>query len=921
MNETTPEKASPAAKPAQKPLSIESKFRHIKENLKYIFYPLTKKETKLFKPMLDKLKNNKILSETQAKKILADLQKPPYSFFTRSSAIRELIIGQIIDRLNKSASKEFKDKLLKHFESATSTTDSTLEDVKQTMKKYGLTAGLKAITSKSKVTGDPLFNSPIGIPLDKKFYEGRNDKAVLPVGERYAKHIPEFFWNEIKDGDPIKMFVFQSMSHYYKFTVNFYNDIKSDTVKSLMYYGFVKPMQLAMQGILKIMSASNLQKAADVGKFVSKYLGKFVKTISSLMSKGNKILQKSGASFEIKHIFSTLTTAMQSLTKDIGKMTSLLRIVSGVLGIAKRNPTSARQYRIKNRANSFLQNKLFLIVLLEHKGANRIDRYYIQLVARIIANFRGDDDLRKHFKALKPNIMHLLMSPGRGQRFLKSIDQTLYKRYKVTSNLAKRREIIETALDLLLPVKILNQKEKKSPENKRLQALHKLFTYSFAAVTRGTSFNKERSQQLLSITLLLDNVRVYVVKKDLVKANKILNLLVSGIKIFNKMLSTKEKKIIAENYPELADFLNHPDKVKKLIDAIRNPKQAAKDSIVLAKKIKDLLGVKRKAERDKHIKKIQKFVAELNIVKSRLKRNKHYRRVTARLSRLRKKYDSLEKSYSSLDKELKKLYAQYGKIRTQFGTLNSKIKLEKNPKNIAELKKTAIALMRQGKKIEKQIAVVHVKIKKISKQLSPLDKAVRVASIALQRVTAPLRKVQGKISYASHELAKVHKELQQMKALQALMEATGTKEAVAKLLTYTKRLLLKDIPKQIRAKAKTGVLREVYSGANVPPLLAKANKMCDYIITKSNLAPIFGKKAPAKSLLFRLLVLNRVKAENPNPAKLKQIIFESIITSLQTTKYIAYLKRTAKASLSEAQRKKNIKRLKFHINKAVSSIA
>jgi len=915
------EKVRPKQGPSGKAVPIEVKFRRIKENLKYIFYPLTKKETKLFKPQIEKIKSKNSLSESEAAKLIKDLSKPPFNLFSRSSALREIIIGEIIGKLDKSASKAFKDKLLKYFESATSVTDGTLEDVKNTMKKYGLGAGLKAITDKPKITGDPLMNSPIGIPLDKGLYEGLNEKAILPVGEKYAKHIPEFFWKEIKDGDPIKMFVFQMMSHYYKFTVNFYNDLPDGASKAMMYWGFVKPMELVMTGVLKLMSASNLKSVSNVSQYISMQLGKLTSGVSSLMSKGNKLLKKTGASFEIKHVFQTLTQAMKGLNADVQKMTSLLKISSGLLGIAARNPTKSREFRIKKRANSFLQNKLFLIVLLEHKGANRIDRYYIQLVARIIANFKGDQDLRKHFNALKPSIMHLLLTTNSGKNFLKSIDKTLYERYKVTSDLNKRRDILEVALDLALPVKVLNPKEKNSPENKRLSALHKLFTYSFAAVTRGTKYNKERAQQLLSMNLLLDNVRVYVVKKDLVKAKKITDLLVKGLKRFNKMLSQKEKQTIADHYPELADFMTHPEKLRKFIDAIRNPKQAAKDSIVLAKKIKGLLGFKRKAERDKHIKRIQKFVAELNTVKARLSKNPKYRRFTATLSRLRKKYDSLEKSYYQLDKNLKKLYTQYAQIRTKFDELTSKLKLSKVVSERAKIRKDLIALKRQGQKIEKQIALINGNITKISKQLAPLNKAVRVASAALRKVTAPLQKVQGKIAYASHELARVDKQLQQMKALQALMDATGTKDAVQKLLRYTKRLLFKDIPKNIQAKAKTAVLREVYAGKNVPPALAKANKICDYIIGKSNLSAIFGKKAPAKSLLFRLLVLNRVKAEKPDAAKLKQIIFESIITSLMTTKYIAYLQKTPKANLPAKQRQHNVKRLRFHINKAVSSFA
>jgi hypothetical protein len=93
---------------------------------------------------------------------------------------------------------------------------------------------------------------------------------------------------------------------------------------------------------------------------------------------------------------------------------------------------------------------------------------------------------------------------------------------------------------------------------------------SIAKFAEKTPYNKSRSEQILVMNMLIDNVRVNLVSStgNKEKAKKLLGDLEKLIKLFNKNVTAEERKEIQKSNPTLAYILKAPGNIRKMILAV-----------------------------------------------------------------------------------------------------------------------------------------------------------------------------------------------------------------------------------------------------------------------------------------------------------------------------------------------------------------
>jgi len=541
------------------------------------YFEVSDKETTLFKPFRDNLEQRDSISGSEAQKMYNTLILPPYTLHGRSTELQKAMLSWFIKKIDKSASEALKEGLRKKYLTVHKQTYFEAKKAKDTLKKHGVDSTLLK-EGKKRASGDPLYDSPLGVPMDQSFYEGYGEAdGGLPVGPKYQQYIPEYFRNLYKNADALQIMMIRIFAkNIYNPVVEWHREIENDRVKAVLYKTLIKPFQWAFKKLIQQFSAKNVAKMANTAGaaliIYSKAIDKVLKKVRK--ESGNRNIPSS-----IREILAKKNLVKKGASDKEFKQSiySLLQMTNSVLDLAARNSKRVSKARATYKPNCFFQNKLYLLVLMQHKGTKGNRKYMIEFIAQIIGNVNGDKELRKRFNDLKPSLMYLCFSTPLGTRLVKMAG--MEKRWKRMKTVSEKKKLLNLVFTYLFPAKGLSKKEKAKHSNVAMITFRRMYNSYMSTQVENRPYSKKRAELQLTINMLLDNLRIHIVrtKKDQTKANKMMDSLVHAIKLFNKTLSKKEKAKIKKKKPYLAMVLFNPQTVRSIIGNIQKvPKQKSR---------------------------------------------------------------------------------------------------------------------------------------------------------------------------------------------------------------------------------------------------------------------------------------------------------------------------------------------------------
>jgi len=569
----------------EKQQTVEQKFNKLQQKLvNFIIVSVPKDEAVVYKNVVLELQKSGSMSADQVEKQINRLIQVPYSLDQRSSVLQIIIYGWLIKKLQTSGASRLKETLLRKYFSLVNVQNSRDQRLQEVMSLYNLSN--RAFKKGPFVPGDPLNESPANITLDKSFYSGADPNDVLPLGVQNSPFIPEEFRKLIKNADALQLVIIKIIGeNIYNPLVNWYN--KQSRGIQMAVYPSIPVCRKFFISTVKLFSAKNIAKAIRGKKNLTEKKAIIEKRFSETSLDFYDILRKSigftGAPI-LPFIKPKLEEGKNKSNEYIG---ALLNITGSVFDIAARDPRAMKQERAGKmpKPDCYLQNKLFLFALMQHKNSSGIQKYLIEFIAMTISNFKSDDELKIYIKGLEPSLRYLFLNTNMGRQIARSLP---FSKTWERMTKAEKEEAFKTFYDLLSGA-VLTQKEKNSSANKALTAMNSILLSSIAKLVDSKPDDQEKANLLLTASILLQNITSHLVSisGNKEKADQMIDKLVGIIKILKTRISNQDREQIAKTNPTLIAFLDNPDLIKiSLKGAVTG---VAKASPVIASFVNDTI--------------------------------------------------------------------------------------------------------------------------------------------------------------------------------------------------------------------------------------------------------------------------------------------------------------------------------------------
>ena len=546
--------------------NIEQKFNKLQNALaKFVNVSVPKVEADLFKDIILNLQKSAKMGADQVEEYLNKLSRIPFSLHQRSAVLQIIVYGWIIKKFNASGAAKLKESLLKKYFSLVNIQNSKDHRLQQVLSVYNFASD--ALKKGDFVPGDPLNDSPANITLDKSFYSGTNPNDVLPLGVQESPFIPEQFRELIKNADALQLAVIKIMGeNVYNPLVKWYNG-RSRGVQMAVYPSisvcrkfFINTIELfSAKRIAKMISGAKTlfdKKEAVEKKFAKHNFDFFEILMKTINPLGSTILPFLKQKFE------------KGKSKTTELITSVLSVAGSVFDIAARDPRAMKRERAGKmpRPDCYIQNKLFILALMQHKNAQGIQKYLVEFIAMTISNFKNDDELRAYLKGLEPSLRYLFFNTGMGKQLAKNlpISKTWEKMNKV-----EKEEIFNSFYEMLSGA-VLSAKEKNSSQYKAITAMNDIFIASLAKYVEAKPDDAEKANMLLSASILLKNITSHLISAagSKEKADRMIDKLITIIKILKTRISANEKQKLIQINPALVELLNNPELIRTSLKGV-----------------------------------------------------------------------------------------------------------------------------------------------------------------------------------------------------------------------------------------------------------------------------------------------------------------------------------------------------------------